>query len=278
MNAASPGGASRPPPPSPSPPANSMTASAPRSLTSRRPWVNSARSCGKRDDPGCVQPYQEAMELFQRIGDRRSEATAAFNLGHAYKDIPALRDLDQAEQWYRRDLELLEEHDTLGRARGTAELGNVAYERFKDARDAGAPARAASSGTSTTQPAPTTRRSACSRTTRSANSPWPTMALGNIYGEAGDTATALGHYQRAIQYCERQDDRYGAGWARHAAAVALADAGRQHDALLYARAALRDFEAVGPGAADRADRARQLITELEQEPSDDHDAYAGDAT
>ena len=93
----------------------------------------------EQDDPGCVQPYQEAMELFQRIGDRRAEATAAFNLGHAYKDIPALRDLDQAEHWYQRDLELLDEHDTLGRARGTGQLGNVAHERFNDARAAGAP-------------------------------------------------------------------------------------------------------------------------------------------
>ena len=66
------------------------------------------------------------MELLQRIGDRRAQASAAFNLGHAYDRVPALRDLDQAEQWYRRFLELLEEHDTLGRARGTGQLGNVA--------------------------------------------------------------------------------------------------------------------------------------------------------
>ena len=56
-------------------------------------------------DPGCVQPYQEAIGLFQRIGDRHGESTAAFNLGHAYSDpdIPALRDLGQAEQWYQRE-------------------------------------------------------------------------------------------------------------------------------------------------------------------------------
>ena len=102
--------------------------------------------------------------------------------------------------------------------------------------------------------------------------------LGNIYSEAGDTATALGHYQRAISYRERQDDRYGAGWARHDAASALADAGRQHDALLYARAALRDYQAVGPGAAARADSARQLITALEHEPPNEHNTGTGGAT
>ena len=103
--------------------------------------------------------------------------------------------------------------------------------------------------------------------------PWAT-----IYGDAGDIATALGHYQKAIHYRERQDDRYSAGWARHAAAITLANAGRRHDALLYARAALRDYNAVGPGAAAMADQARQLITALEHEPPNEHNTGTGGAT
>ena len=170
----------------------------------------------------------------------------------------------------------IEEHDTLGRAITTGELGNVAHERFKDARAAGAPgeqllrhlndAVGAYHQKLDLLPDNTVRELAVTH-----------HALGVIYAEAGDTATALGHYQRAIQYRERQDDRYGAGWARHAAAVTLARAGRQHDALLYARAALRDLEAVGPGAAAMAGQVRQLITGLEQEPAHEQDD-AGDAT
>jgi hypothetical protein len=52
------------------------------------------------------------------------------------------------------------------------------------------------------------------------------------------------------------------------AALTLANAGRRHDALLYARAAPRDAEALGPSAADLTGRARRLIAELEQEPAD----------
>ena len=81
----------------------------------------------EQGDPGCLQPYHEAMELFQRIGDRREEATVASNLGHAYKDIPALRDLDQAQHWYQRTGELVEEHDTLSRAKNIGQLGNIAF-------------------------------------------------------------------------------------------------------------------------------------------------------
>ena len=128
------------------------------------------------------------------------------------------------------------------------QLGNVAYERFNDARG---------------------RRGTNEQLLRHLNDAADAYhqklgllpdnavashavthhALGNVYGQTDDSATALGHFQRAIQYYERQDDRYGAGWARHDAASTLANAGRQHDALLYARAALRDYDAVGPGAA-----------------------------
>src|SRR5207248_2780624 len=50
----------------------------------------------------CVQAYQENYELRLRIEDRPGAAIAAYNLGRAYTGIPALRDLAQAEHWFRR--------------------------------------------------------------------------------------------------------------------------------------------------------------------------------
>jgi tetratricopeptide (TPR) repeat protein len=226
-----------------------------------------AHTLREQDDPSCVQYYTEAMDLYQRIGDLRFEASVAFNLGNAYKNIPALRDLDQAEHWYLRHLELLEDHDTLSRARNACQLGNIAYERFKDARAAGAPdeelLRYLNDDAAAYQRALTLLPEDAVNDLAVAH-----HSLGNAYAEATDTGRALGHYQQAIQYREREDNRYGAGWARHDAAVALMDAGRRHDALLYARAALRDLEAVGPGAAAFADQVRRLIAQLEQEPAD----------
>ena len=54
----------------------------------------------------CVSVFEEALELSERIGDRALAAICAFNLGHTLKNLPVLRDLDQAERWYRRSLEL----------------------------------------------------------------------------------------------------------------------------------------------------------------------------
>lgn len=50
-----------------------------------------------QEDPGCVQHYEEALELHRRTGARRDEATVGLNLGNAYLDVLALYDLDQVK-------------------------------------------------------------------------------------------------------------------------------------------------------------------------------------
>jgi tetratricopeptide (TPR) repeat protein len=217
----------------------------------------------EKDDPGCVQPYEEAIWLYQQIGARGEEGIGAFNLGNAYKNIPALRDLDQAQRWYERDLELMDQRDTLGRAKTIGQLGNVAYERFLDARRAGADQETLLGHIRTAIgtflqvldmiPDDAVDELAVTHS-----------QLGAIYGDAGDIDRALSHYQRAIQHRERQDNDFGAGTARYNAAIDLANFGRSRDALRYAQAALRDFEGVGPGAAAHAADARRLIARIER--------------
>jgi tetratricopeptide (TPR) repeat protein len=219
----------------------------------------------EQDDPGCVQPFQEAMQLAQRIGDQRKEAIAAFNLGHAYKDVPALHDLDQAETWYQHSLDLLDDHNTLGRARTIGQLGSIAYERFKDARNAEAPDEELLTHLNN---AATAYHQALDLLPDDAIDEHAVTysQLGVIYMAARQTDRALEHYTKAIHYDEQQDNRYGAGNTRFNAALTLARAGRRDDALLYAHAALNDFQALGPGATTNAERARQLIAQLQQDP------------
>ena len=215
--------------------------------------------------PGCVQAYIEASRLFQRIGARREDGIVAFNLGHAYKNIPGLRDLDKAEYWYRRDLELQEDYDTLRQAASTAQLGSIAYDRFRSAWDGGP---IASQLREYLDNAVTSYLQALELLPAHAANELAVIhhALGDIFRSAGEAGRALGHYQKAIQLRELNDDRYGTGQARYDAAITLARGNRRDDALLYVRAALRDYESVGPGAARQADRARELIVRLEQEP------------
>ncbi|MBK6710996.1 MAG: tetratricopeptide repeat protein [Chloroflexi bacterium] len=147
--------------------------------------------------------YQEALELSERIGDRAAAAVAAFNLGHAYKDLPALRDLAAAEQWYGRSLAMFDEGDRLGRGKCHSQLGLVAYERFQEARAAGA-----------AEAEPLKHLNAALNYYQQALALLPANAvndlavthnqLGLIYKDAGQTPRALEHYQQSIHYKEQQ--------------------------------------------------------------------------
>jgi tetratricopeptide (TPR) repeat protein len=216
-----------------------------------------------QNDPGCLQHYQEALALDQRIGDRVAEAKDAFAIGNAYMAVPQLRNLDQAEHWLQRSLYLRADHDRIGRGRSHGQLGSVALERFDDARAA-----------DETEPVLLEHLNAALRGYRQAldlSAPDDHQdrgiienQLGNIYQRAGDTGQSLRHYQQSIQHKEARGDIYGAGTTRFNIAVLLADDGRISDALHYARSALDNFRQAGPSAVADAADAMELIAELER--------------
>jgi tetratricopeptide (TPR) repeat protein len=155
------------------------------------------------------------------------------------------------------------ENDRVRRARATGQLARVAYERFAEARDAGQPeavllgflneALAGYQQTLNLFPVDDAEDLAVTHN-----------QLGLIYRDAGDTRRALHHYQQSIRFEEARGNIYGAGQTRGNIAALLQDDGRHSDALLYARAALGDFERVGPGAAREAARVADLIARLER--------------
>lgn len=209
----------------------------------------------------CVPTYEEALRLSERIGDHAEAAICAFNLGHAFKNLPALRDLGQAEHWYRRGLELRDERDRLGRGRCVGQLGSLAYERFHEARTAGRPEEEL-----------LRHLNEAVRLYHEALDLLPADAvnelavvhgqLGAIYGDAGDLDSAVQQFRAAIQFSEQASDLYRAAQIRFNVAVALFDAGRRVDALEYAEAALRGFESYGERAAEMIERTRRLIAEI----------------
>ena len=213
----------------------------------------------------CVEAYQEAIALYQHIGDRATEAISAFNLGHAYLTLPALRDLAQAERWYRRALELFGERDPR-QAQCVGQLGLVAYERFQEARAANKP-----------EEEPLRHLNAAVQFYQQALALIPPNAvddlavahnqLGNIYKDAGDLDRALPHYREAIRYFEAAGNLYHAAVARFNVALALRDAGRLADAREYALAALRNFQTYGDRAAAEIQKTQRLIDWIEQKMS-----------
>ena len=202
--------------------------------------------------PACLGHYRTAHDLCEQIGDTALQAIQASHLGNAYLAVPRLRNVDQAQHWHQRDLDLKPEHDRIGRAAAHSSLANVARQRFLDARAAGAPAdvllihvRAALAGQwKALDLLPADHHDY--RATAHGQ-------LGNTYSETGDVPRALHHFQQAIHHMQARGNTYDAGRARRNIALLLAQSGRLGDALHYADAALANFHEVGP-----APQARQL--------------------
>jgi tetratricopeptide (TPR) repeat protein len=216
----------------------------------------------EQGQPDCADAYKEAIPLCQRIGDKPEEAILAFNLGHAYLDLPVLRDLAQAERWYRRGLELVDERDHLTRGKGLGQLGYVAWERFQEVRAAKRPEEELFH-----------HLNDAARLYHQALDLLPPNAvndlavthnqLGNIYKNAGDLDHALPHYREAIRYDEAAGNLYGAATTRRNIAIALAQTGRLADAMDYARAALRGFSTFGQGATEELQHTQELIRQIQ---------------
>ncbi|HXM45230.1 MAG TPA: CHAT domain-containing protein [Bryobacteraceae bacterium] len=211
--------------------------------------------------PETVRASRESFDLGLRIADRSIAASAAFNLGRAYEDMPAIRNLEEAERWYAKSLELHPDGDHMSQAGSLGQLGSVSYQRFKDARAANKP-----------EPELLRHLNQALRRYRKALEMTPIDAvdqlaaihnqLGGICCAAADFDNALHHCQEAARLQEEQGNLYGAAITRYNVAVTLKDAGRFADARQYAQAALRDFQAYGPSAADEVQKTLSLISLL----------------
>jgi tetratricopeptide (TPR) repeat protein len=214
-------------------------------------------------EPGCIAHYEESMGLYQRIHDTHAECNLADSIGNAYRSVPGLRDLDRAEQWYRRSLDLEPEDNIHGRAESLASLATVAHERYSEAQDANEPESVLRAHLSAAMDGyqqaldlvPDDDSAYLSRIYH---------RIGSLFAQAGDVRMALLHFQKSLAHEEARGNTYGAGQTRHNIAAILAADGRPDDALLYARAALHDFEQVGPGAGQDVAATRDLIAQIEQ--------------
>jgi tetratricopeptide (TPR) repeat protein len=218
----------------------------------------------QQGDPGCLPHYRESIALAQRLGDQWDEAQRAGNLGNAYVEVPGLRDLDQAEHWYRHGLSRRPDGDRSGRGASLGSLAAVALERFNDARAAGQADQAVLLKHLNDALRGYQEVLALASVDDHDSRGVRENQIGTVYQRAGDTGQALLHYQRAIQHNEARSDIFRAGQTRHNVAILLRRDGRISEALRYARTALDNFRQVGSGAAAEIAQAEQFVADLEQ--------------
>jgi tetratricopeptide (TPR) repeat protein len=212
-------------------------------------------------EPESVHSYRESFELANRIADSVGAAAGAFGLGHVYESVPAVRDLDEAERWYRRSLELTPKGDRMYRASSLGQLGLVAFGRFQDAR---ADKKPQAEALRHLNDALRWYREALEMTPPDAIAQLAAIhnQLGNVYDTPGDLDRALHHYREAIRLQEAQGNIYGAAQTRYNVAITLMHADRFADAQQYAEAALREYRTYGPGAAQEVQQTLALISHI----------------
>lgn len=222
----------------------------------------------------CVKQYDESIRHCQRIKDNAEEAINHFNLGHAYREIPDIRDLDAADACYRRELALLNPNDASGRATTIEQIGIGHHERFRDALKQNEPQETLLKHARAAEEHYLQALSLCPVSAIADLGPIYHQS-GALYADVGQTEQARDHFEKAAQCFEQSGNRHSAGTTRNGMAVMYMraagreeNAARQRDVLLraqaYAQAALRDYQVYeGRAAADEA-KAQQLIDGIGQ--------------
>jgi tetratricopeptide (TPR) repeat protein len=226
----------------------------------------------QQGDPGCIAAYTETIRYTQRIGDTVAEAVAHISLGHVYREIAAIRDLDAAEVACRRSLTLRDLSDVVGRSRCLQAIGMIYDARFNEAQWRGAPTKTLMQHALTAEEHYRQALTLCPPTSIADLAPLY-GALGDLYRARGMTEQARESYERSIQYDEQIGDRHRAGGNRLSMGFVYVDAAereqvpaRRRDLLrraaAYARASLVDFQYYQGRAAADETKAQRLIDDI----------------
>jgi tetratricopeptide (TPR) repeat protein len=193
-------------------------------------------------------------------------ANIYYNLGLAHATLLTIIDFEEAEQWYDKGLKLLDERgdrDPLLRSRFFSELGYLAYKRGHQAAEA--------HGSSEQvlgyfRQALALYLDALELTPPSAVGSLAAkhQSVGQMYFTLGDVGASLEHYREAIRYHEVQDNFFEAARDRQGIARALVKQGNYADALLYAQAAVQNFESYGDSARRDLQEAQDFTEYIER--------------
>jgi len=218
----------------------------------------------ERDDPECLGFNERALAVYTHIDDRVGVPIRLFNLGHIFKNIPILRNLEKAEECYTKAYESYPEHDHVSRSQCVAQLGSVALQRLKDELGGQQRPEVLSSHLDAALE--------YYETVLRGIAPDDILSLAEVHNQLGvahqylkeEQGTAFEHFRMAIEYFDRAAESYGAASARNNAAQVLQTLHRFNEAIVLAREALATFESFDANAP-LAIHLRDLVAELERD-------------
>ena len=224
-------------------------------------------------NPECVAAYEETIRYTQRIRDTSIEAAVYFNLGLAYKNILAIRDLASAEAFCLKSLAEWAKNDFLNHSKTIAQIGMVYHDRFKESSQHCEQAKTVLKHFKEAELRYHQALAIC-----------PPIALGQIYGQLGNLYNdveqpelAREYYEKSIRFFEQTGDQYHAGGTRFNMANMYNRAAEKEPAQTrrcdlfrraqaYAKAALRDFQnpKYQGRLATEESKSQQLLSDIAQ--------------
>ncbi len=215
------------------------------------------------NNPACVSLSEEAIRLYRTIGDGVGESIRLFNLGHAFKNIPALRDLTKAAEYYAAAYKSYPEYDALARAQCLAQLGSVSLELLQDSLQNGAAEAVMSNHLD--------KAINYYETALQIEPPDAIANLAQTHNQLGvayqysrtEQLKALEHFKKAIHYFNESDEWFGAAGAYLNAAQVLLRLSKPHDAKDYTTEALRILQSASYSGPELS-QAQSMLKEIER--------------
>ncbi len=214
-------------------------------------------------DKSCIGLLNDAFDFEIQLDDKDNAAANAFHIGHAYFSIVEIKDLDKAESWYQKSLELMSKDDTLKYAMRLHELGQICYARFieavlSDKQNLDVLNDLINKAAGFCYKALTVLPDSATRELKHIHS-----LLGNIYDDAGDPKKALEHYRIAIRLSEDRGELDVAAKVCREIARCLLKTNQLDDALDYAKESLRKLQNLGSGSSNDLETSQKLILAIQ---------------
>jgi tetratricopeptide (TPR) repeat protein len=207
-----------------------------------------------------VELYEEGFRLSQKNGDNRQAAICAQGLGWAYRDLPSIRDLQTALEWFGKAYQLAPDDDAATKGKSILMAGSIYHLQFQEAFDKSDKTAAPALG----QMAITALSAALDLLSEFAYRDRAEAFgnLGTIHLLVGDLPGALVLCQQALEFARKAGAFDFETVALLNIASVFKEQGRLADSLTYAAAAEKAAEAWGLAGQSMAIEALQLMASI----------------
>ena len=209
------------------------------------------------------QVEDQVFDLATRSGAVEQLSVWCLETGASYAESPTIRDLDRAELWLKRGLDLAEDRAAL-KAKFFALLGKIYWQRFREGRRNERPKaelahHLAHASRSYERAIEHTRQDDPRRLSELC------LCYADVHYSMGRIEQAISYYRQSLRHDVENGDACSAAKTRFNIAITLRDLGRLGEARKYATQAYNESVELGGLAPEHlVERSRRLIQLLER--------------